>query len=364
MATYEGAWDCPACGRKRNRGPEKHCAGCGMPRGPEVAFYLPEDAPEVTDPAALDRAGSGPDWSCSYCGGDNRFDADHCTGCGAKKDAAVTRQVTDYRQAPREPPAPAKPPPPAPVYAGEPPKKRPKSRRRACLPGCLGALALAVVALFFTCPRNATVEVAGFAWERTVEIEARQTVRGEAWEDEVPAGARVVSSRRELHHEEKVETGSRRTTRTVTERVQTGTERVKVGVRDLGDGYFEDIYEERPVYETVERQETVDEPVYRTEPVYRDRVRYELTEWKPARKAQAQGRDRAAAWPRPALGGDEREGARAAVYTVFFTDADGEVLRYRAGGEEEWRRFELGRSYRARVGLGGRVKSVGGRAGD
>ena len=49
MAIREGAWDCPVCCRKGNRGPEKFCGGCGSPRGPEVKFYLPDDAAEVTE---------------------------------------------------------------------------------------------------------------------------------------------------------------------------------------------------------------------------------------------------------------------------------------------------------------------------
>ena len=97
MALREGAWDCPVCGRKGNRGPDKFCGGCGSPRGPEVELYLPEDAPEVTEAEALKRAQAGPDWICPYCQGDNPATNTFCSGCGAPRDGAKTRQVTEQR---------------------------------------------------------------------------------------------------------------------------------------------------------------------------------------------------------------------------------------------------------------------------
>ena len=83
MAIREGAWDCPMCGRARNRGPDKHCGGCGAPRGADVRMYLPEDAREVVDEAEVTRAKAGPDWTCAFCGGDNPGANAFCSGCGA-----------------------------------------------------------------------------------------------------------------------------------------------------------------------------------------------------------------------------------------------------------------------------------------
>jgi zinc finger protein len=74
VAIREGAWDCPHCGRKGNRGPEKYCGGCGAPRGEDVPFYLPDDAPEVVEAEKLKRAQAGPDWTCPFCEADNPAD--------------------------------------------------------------------------------------------------------------------------------------------------------------------------------------------------------------------------------------------------------------------------------------------------
>jgi hypothetical protein len=99
MAIREGAWDCPACGQKRNRGPEKCCGACGSPRGTDVKFYLPEDAQEVTDEEALKKAKSGPDWNCQYCNGDKGQIKLSVPACGAGKDGSPPREVKFIRQA-------------------------------------------------------------------------------------------------------------------------------------------------------------------------------------------------------------------------------------------------------------------------
>jgi len=182
----------------------------------------------------------------------------------------------------------------------------------------------------------------------------------QAWEGEVPSGARVLGSSREVHHINKIQTGTRTATRTVSEQVQTGTERVKTGTRDLGNGYFEDVYEDRPVYETREHEESYQEPVYRDDPVYRQRYRYEIDKWMPDREAKAEGQDRSAAWPDPNLGAKEREGSRTEVYEVLLQDAKGKAARYKAPNEQVWRSFEEGRTYKAKVYSSGEIASIEG----
>lgn len=354
MAIREGAWDCPVCGRKKNRGPEKFCGGCGSPRGPEVTFYLPEDAPEVVQAEALKRAQAGPDWVCPYCDADNPADHAFCSGCGAPKDrGAKTREVAVHPVG-----APASPPP-QPVAAPPAPGKG-IPWKKGCGIGCLGLLALFVFLYILGRPKSADLTVTGFHWMRTIAVEELRPVTEQAWEGEVPAGARILGSSREVHHVNKIQTGTRTATRTVSERVQTGTERVKTGSRDLGNGYFEDVYEDRPVYETVEREETYEEPVYREDPVYRKRFRYEIDKWVPDREAKAEGQDRSPAWPDPDLDENEREGGRKELYEVLFQDEEGKPARYKAPSEQVWASFEEGRTYKAKVRSSGEVAEIEG----
>ena len=352
MAIREGAWDCPHCGRKRNRGPDKFCGGCGAPRGEEVRFYLPDDAREVTEAAELERAQAGPDWICPYCEGDNPAGNAFCSGCGAPRDGAASRPVVEHRDAP------APPPPPQPAVSPAVPRQTGGKARKGCGIGCLGLVAVLALLWFLGRPREATLTVEGFAWERTVQVEALRTVTEEAWESELPAGARVLSRSRQVHHTNQVQTGTERKTRTVTEQVQVGTEQVKVGTRDLGNGYFEDVYEDRPVYEDRSHEETYEEPVYREDPVYAIKVRYEVDKWLPTREEKAAGQDLSPDWPGAHLLDNERPGTRKESYEVRFRDEDGETCVYKTLNEAEWRRFEPGGTYRAEVKPGGEVSRI------
>jgi hypothetical protein len=313
MAIREGRWDCRYCGRAGNRGPDNHCLGCGAPRDAEVKFYLPPDAAEVTDAEALGRARLGPDWRCGYCGNDNPADAKFCGGCGAGSDGSEgKRKVSEIRDA-----APAPVPPPGKPGGG-----------KKTLGIVLGIVAAVIGGLWFFVFRTHSEEltVTGHAWERSIEIEKYRTVTEEAWEGEVPAGGREVSRSREVYR---------------TEKVQTGTERVKVGARDLGNGYFEDVFEDRPVY--------------RDNPVYRDKIRFLIERWKKDREPSASGRDQNPRWPDVALGDKEREGSRREKYRVLLKDAQGREREFVAPDEALWKTYQPGKSYRATVRASGEV---------
>ncbi|MBW8874838.1 MAG: zinc ribbon domain-containing protein [Acidobacteria bacterium] len=353
MAIREGAWDCPACGRKGNRGPEKFCGGCGRPRGPDVKFYLPDEAPEVTDAEALKRSQAGADWICPYCNADNPAANAFCSGCGAPRDGARTRAVVDH-------PLNEKPATPGPQPLAVPVRGGGSFWKKGFGLGCLGLLGLVVLLIFLGRPKSTTLTVTGHHWARTIAVEVQKPVAEQAWEGEVPSGARVLGSSREVHHVDRIQTGTRTRTRTVTERVQTGTQRVKTGTRDLGNGYFQDVYQDRPVYQDRSHQETYQEPVYREQPVYRQRIRYEIEKWVRDREARAEGGGLAPAWPDPGLAPKQRESGRQELYEVLFKDADGRPAHYRAPDEQAWRRLEEGRSYKGKVKSDGEVVEVGG----
>jgi hypothetical protein len=351
MAIREGAWDCPACGRKGNRGAEKFCGGCGRPRGPDVKFYLPDEAPEVTDAAALKHAEAGADWICPYCNADNPAANDFCSGCGAPRDGARTREVVEH---------PLNEQPVAPQPLAGPTRGGGAFWKKGFGLGCLSLLAIVALLIFLSRPRSTTLTVTGHHWARTIAVEVQKPVTEQAWEGEVPSGARILGSANEVHHVDHIQIGTQTRTRTVTERVQTGTQRVKTGTRDLGNGYFKDVYEDRPVYENRSHQETYQEPVYREQPVYRRRFRYEIEKWVRDREARAEGHDLAPAWPDPGLADKQRESGRQELYEVLFKDADGKAAHYRAPGEQAWRRFEDGRSYKGKVKSDGEVVEVEG----
>jgi hypothetical protein len=366
MAIREGAWDCPSCGRKKNRGSAKFCPGCGAPRGEGIQFYLPDDAAEVVEAEALARAQAGPDWICAFCETDNPADASFCTSCGASKEGGAPRAVVEH-QLDQPAPQPAVPPVP-------PVKKKRSTLFKVLSCGCLLVLFVLALAIFVGDSQSPntlvgqeqgdiTVYPAGYRWERTVEVQAIRNVTKEAWEGEVPQGAKVISSRRDVFRTDQVQTGTEARTRTVTERVQTGTEQVKVGSRDLGNGYFEDIYEDRPVYDEVESTETYQEPVYRQVPIYRMRYRFTIDEWQTLREEKSAGEDLTPYWPETGLGDGEREGERKESYTVIFRAPDGETFEQEVKTEAEFLAHQEGRPYRADTKFFGGIKQIVGPAG-
>lgn len=298
-----------------NRGADLACGGCGATRDKDVTFFLEGDAPEVADEALLATARAGADWLCPFCQTSNRPGATHCVQCGAEKGTAPSRPVRELRDG-SAPPAPARP--------------APRRSRGCCLVIALGLLLLlgfcAVSAYFALRKSDDAVSVSGFEWTRQVRVEALRTVRESAWDGEVPRGARLVGRQRAVHH---------------TENVQTGTERVKVGQRDLGNGFFEDVYEERPVY--------------RSRDVYRDKITYEIERWTPERNLEARGGDQRPRWPDVRLARNEREAAREERYTVLLQGRRAYRLDL---PEARWAALQPGQRLRAVIQGGSRVLSI------
>ena len=275
MAIREGKWRCPYCSTV-NRGADLACSGCGATRDKDVSFFLEDAAPEVADPNLLLRAQAGADWLCQFCQTSNRPEQSQCRNCGVERGTSASRPLRDL---------PAAPPPPAPL---------PSPPGRGCARWVAVVLLLVlglcgVVSYFSFRKTEESVRVTGFEWTRAIDVEAWRTVRGQAWEGETPSGARVLSRERRVHH---------------TEREQTGTERVKVGVRDLGNGFFEDVYESRPVY--------------RERPVHGSMISYEIETWVRDRTQRASGRDQSPRWPDPGLRGREREAGRHESYAALL----------------------------------------------
>lgn len=318
MAIREGKWRCPYCSSV-NRGAELACTGCGATRDKDVTFFLEDDTPEVQDEALLKTAQAGADWLCLFCQTSNRPDATHCVQCGAEKGTAPARTVRELR----DDVAPA----PQPLATPAPPARRSR--------GCALVVALvllllagfcAVTAYFTLRKTDETVTVSGFEWTRQVRVEALRTVRESAWEGELPGGARVVGRQRAVHH---------------TEREQTGTQRVKVGKRDLGNGFFEDIYEERPVY--------------RSRDVYRDKLTYEIERWTLARNLEARGGDQRPRWPDVQLARGEREAGREEHYVVLLQGTRAYRMEL---PEARWAALQSGQRYRAVIQGRSRVISL------
>jgi hypothetical protein len=314
MAIREGKWRCPYCASV-NRGADLACKGCGATRDKDVTFFLDDDAPEVTDEALLAQAQAGADWVCPFCSTSNRPDEGHCHQCGVERGTAPSRPERVLPLASPPPPG-----PPRPVVASS-------GRRRgwsvAAVIILLLIAGLGAIAYFAFRKTEEAVRVTAFEWERAIDVEAWRTVRESAWEGEVPREARVVGRAREVHH---------------TERERAGTERVRVGTRDKGNGFFEDVYEDRPKY--------------RDRPVYRTKISYDIERWVRDRTARLTGDDQSPRWPDPVLRGRERESRRSEKYVVVL---DGRKTYRKEMPLPAWSALRRGQSFHAVVQGGRRV---------
>lgn len=336
MTIREGKWRCTYCGEVC-RGRDLKCVACGAIRDKDVQFIYDEEAAEVTDEQQLQQARAGAEWICETCGTSNPNPRGSCKQCSAPRGASAERRVGMYQPAQPEPPPPA--------------------RRSNTLVKVMIAIAASVL-LFGSCgilglylmlrTHEERLTVNSVFWERTAEVEQLQTLTKSDWEDQVPQDARIESRSREFHHNEKVQTGTRRVEKQYTEKVQTGTKRVKVGTKDLGNGYFEDIYEDQPVYENKTRTKTVDEPVYRDEPVYKYKVRYKIDRWVAVRAEKSSGSNNSPEWPKVNEDGRVRVGKKTGKYLVNFTSDKGKNYAHEVK-EEEFAQYTPGRVFKAKI---------------
>src|ERR1700741_1771858 len=316
MAVREGCWDCPTCAALGQRGRDVSCTQCGSPRPKGVRFYLPDDAPEVTDAEELRRARAGADWVCLHCAGSARASGGACPGCGAPRGSSPTQQTREYGmdEVPR---AGGAPPPRQPVAA-------PRRKRSFVGRVVLGLVAVAVgFCAWSNRTRQVEAEVAAKEWERTVQVEEYRTVTESGWS--LPGGGTLIRSYRDVRDYRQGLDHYETRSRQVSERVQVGSSRVVCGQRDNGNGYFEDVYCNEPQYETRYRTETYQEPIYRQEPIYDTKYEYRIKRWVPDQLLRAAGDTSAPVWPSAELNDAHREGEKKQRYVLTFHDGDGEV---------------------------------------
>jgi hypothetical protein len=200
------------------------------------------------------------------------------------------------------------------------------------------------------------LEVASVSWKRTVDIERFGTVTESDWS--VPQGARVISKSREVRSHRKVQAGTE--TKTRTEKVQTGTRKVKSGVRDKGNGFFEDVYKDEPIYESRTVREEV--PRYVNEPVYDTKYRYEIEKWTFLRKAASEGAEPAPQWPKFEADPSQklREGRRVSAYEVKLREEGkpSPLFAFKPKEERDFVKFALGSKWAGKVNRLGQAFSL------
>lgn len=340
LGYVEIEWVCPNCGGK-NPGPVKTCGACGSPQPENVQFIQARREELLTDEEAVARAKAGPDVHCPYCGARNPAGATVCTQCGGDLAEAARREAGTVLGAFRSGPAGeavcpscGSPNPdtahtcancgaslaqPTPEPAAARPAPPVAARKPNRLVAILGALLLCVcggaaIFLFLSSSTETTKgAVQQVGWAREVAIERLQPVQHEAFQDDIPAGAQILSCSLEFQH-------------TQSEPAPNAQEVCGTPYTvDKGSGYAE-------VVQDCEYQ------------VYADYCKYVAQEWTVVETASLDGDDLAPVWPNPVLSSDERLGAQQEAYTVVFA-TDAGLKTYTTSDAGEFSQFQIGSAW-------------------
>ena len=342
-------WTCEHCGTG-NPGPRKFCNNCGAPQPHDVEFHQAEEEVLLTDAAEIEKAKAGPDVHCPYCRARNAGGASFCGACGGDlkdAEARASGQVLGAHRSGKalevacpscgtlnlasmqecagcgdslEQPSP-------------PPTDKPTDRTTRSLPialiagiaiGCLLLIVGLVILLSRTEEQSAVVQ--DVSWSRSIPIEMLTEVEEDAWADEVPANAEILSCTVEYRT-------------TLSEPAANAVEICGTPYTvDTGSGYGE----------------VVQDCVYE---VYDDFCTYTALDWVTFDTVTVTGNDLDPYWPSYSLGENQRAGEGEQDLIVVFR-ADGDTLQYQAGDETEFARFVLGSRWLLEVNTFGTVVSA------
>lgn len=334
MTIRVGRWDCESCGHIGNIGHETRCSQCGSPRPKNVRFYLPEDAETVTDTELIKKAKAGADWVCSYCNAHNKADVGICASCGNDRnetDGDENLERKEYRLG--EIPTDGKQ-----KIVTAPVKKPSSGKFKYILGGIVMIIATFIILSMFQ--SDTQVEVTGFEWKISHEPEYHRLVTEENWN--APQDAQNIERFKAIHHYDKIPDGFETKIRTV--KKQVGTKKEKTGTIDLGNGMFEDVYEDVPVYKNVEEKYKVER--FREEPVYRDKYRYKVLRWVRGQPFVAAGNDHQPIDPVINTTEEFRIKYKDEHYYILVKDQKGETHKEEVS-KQFWQQTQVGQNIKA-----------------
>lgn len=330
----EGLWDCPYCDQKGIGGLTKSCPNCGHPQDEGTKFYLGSEK-RVLDKETAKNYGKGADWTCSYCGSNNRCTLSECANCGGSREESSGDYFTNQKKTQG-------------IVANPAPKKElnvksetpwPILLRRKILMKRLSIIAAIVVLLLAVFwPKNVTAVVQDKNWDRSIDVEVYKTVKESDWS--VPAGGREYDHKQEIHHYNHVvdhyESVDVQKSREVLDGYDSHTE-----YSDNGDGTFTSHTVQTPRYRTEYYTETEQRPVYRDDPIYQTKYYYEIERWVVHHTVDTDGKADEPYWGEVVLEDGQREGSRREKYQVSFETKKGKVYE-KEFSLEEWNRFRIG----------------------
>ncbi len=343
-----GYWDCPICGSKGIPGNVMNCPSCGRARG-DVQFYMKDGAQdshrgenergdiEYLNEEQEKEIGRNPDWYCSFCNSLNKDFAAFCSNCGASRESSESNYFDQLRKKQEAERAEQEAQP----QTAQAQQVRKSSKKPLLI---LALVVLALILLFNYLNGNTTqkgLKVTELAWVRAIPVEEYREFSESGWT--LPDGAEETGRRSEIHHYDQVldhyENVEVERSRRVIDHYET-----KYYYKDNGNGSFEEVPYQDPVYKTEYYTETVSQPVYVPVPRYMTKYYYNIFRWVQSREAVASGTDHNARWPETDLKENEREGSgRTEKYGFTVQDEKNGQASYLLA-EEDWLNVNVGDS--------------------
>lgn len=363
----KGLWDCESCKTKGIGGDKRECPNCGKVRDKNTRFYLPNVIEYVPEQEAR-MISRQPDWLCEYCGYQlNPDDVQSCLSCGAartednlnyfeniekqnNKDCQPNSQEDSQQNNSSN------------LQLTTPENTTPITKIKAFtqknwIPIIAVTIAILVITgiTLLVMPKERQVTVQQIGWERTIDIESYQTVKESNWS--LPTEARLLYQKEEIYEYEQVVDYYENKTRQVEKQRIVGYEEVIVGYRDLGNGYFEEITQNEPVYETYYEEEKYQEPVYKSIPIYKTKYYYEIDKWQYERSVKTEGKDKQPYWGEVILEEKERKGSVYETYYIVGADEKGKTYDINLS-YEQWQKINIDDFVKVKIYVTGKGKVI------
>ena len=350
----EGVWDCAYCGTKNIRARYKSCPHCGASQDKDTIFRLPNQITYVSKEEAK-HISRNPDWQCSYCGQLNRDNEGVCEGCGALKADSEHNyfQLKEKREQREQELAALE------AKSGINSKERLTQFNRLPILKNIGIIIslifLIMGIVWLVAPKSKSVTVDEVFWEYSIDIEELQTINESDWS--LPPNARLQHTKEELQRYEQVIDHYETVEKTESRQVIDYYEEVVVGYKDLGNGYFEEQIEQRPVYKTEYYTVTEQEPVYVSVPIYPTKYYNEIDKWIVIDTITTSGTDKKPYYGQKSLNSKQRYGDKSQAYALRCTDEDGKSNTYTIN-YDDWNTIQQGDKLEIQVNTFGIIKSI------
>lgn len=375
----EGFWDCQYCSTKGIAGKERECPNCGNVRNIDTRFYPKAEKKYVPEELAKNIS-RNPDWICLSCQCLNPDASAKCLSCGAERTAENKTYLEnkeekeemnnsllekddndgeveedDAEEGSNE--------------DNEIPEKQSLnscSERRfgwikeidfgniknKIIPLSIAVLIIGLICggIYLFMPKQKEISINQISWNRIIEIEKSNTFEESNWN--MPPNGKLEYTMEEIYgYEQQIDHYETRTRMVAKQRIS-GYQEVVVGMRDLGNGYFEEITNQIPIYETYYEEETYEEPIYISVPIYKTKYYYKIDRWIYNRSVKTEGLDTNPYWGEINLQDLEREGKKIEKYLITGQDLKGKQIEVSLP-IEQWKKLKIDQTIKVKVHITG-----------